>query len=432
MKHHLAVMVILLPILSLAQESNKGIMPLSIGQALPPAARALLLKRAVPLASADLQKDLLILDFWSPNCGSCLTAFPLLDSIQREYKTRVQVVAITGAPAGRVRSVFAGRKALQGLQLPMVTDDTLLRQYFPNIMVPHLVWLDGTGTVRAITGGEYLTVPNIVKVLRHGFPPGWPVKQDVQDWDPAKPLLVANNGGKESDYAYRSLITRYMPGLPAQMKRTIDSVGGTARLVATNATVPELYSLAFPSSSNWPSSRRLWEGVDPGTFVPPADADSLNAWRWANLFSYELTMPIERKASLNRSMGQDLDRFFGLHGRTEKRSLLCTVLVRTDSTIVLKSVGGKPAHNLGGDGPKFLRNRPLSLLLSYLEAHSPQPVVDQTGIRGGVDIDLPGNLYDRDALSQALALKGLALREIRCEIDVFVLTKDGAATASNK
>ncbi|MCW3074276.1 MAG: thiol-disulfide isomerase-like thioredoxin [Flaviaesturariibacter sp.] len=422
MKHHLAVMVILLPLLSVAQTGKGQVEPLTIGQALPPELRSRLLRVAAPLRSTDLQKDLLILDFWSPSCGSCLTAFPLINSLSRQYGAWLQVVAITEAPAGRVRSVFAGRKALQGLGLPSVTDDTLFRQYFPHVMVPHLVWIDGGGTIRAITGGEYLTVPNIVKVLRHGFPPGWPVKRDVQDWDPARPLLVANNGGVDGRFLYRSLITPHITGLPARMERVMDTAVGTVRLVATNATVPELYALAFPGAANWPRSRRLWEGVTPQTFIPPTDPDSLAAWRDANLYCYELTLPVGREGDMNRTLAQDLDRFFSLRGRIERRSLTCSVLVRTDTAVNVKSRGGKPAHNLGGEGPKFLRNRPLSMLLSYLGAHSLLPVIDQTGVRGGVDLELPPNLYDSSTLAKALAAKGLALVQKVCDIDVFVLS----------
>ncbi|MBK8087718.1 MAG: redoxin domain-containing protein [Chitinophagaceae bacterium] len=43
---------------------------------------------------SDFRNKLLILDFWNTTCISCIKAFPKLDSIQKLFGNRVQIVLV--------------------------------------------------------------------------------------------------------------------------------------------------------------------------------------------------------------------------------------------------------------------------------------------------------------------------------------------------
>lgn len=160
------ILLLLCPMVSSAQYQ-----PLTIGSALPPMEFDSVVNFSnTTLCTADLKGKLVVLDFFATWCGSCRKNIPLLDSLQRKYKDRLQVVLVssinTKDDITRIKA-FYSRMAAMGhtLTMPAIVHDSVLMQLFPFTTIPHYVWLDENLTVKAITSSAFVTEENILKML---------------------------------------------------------------------------------------------------------------------------------------------------------------------------------------------------------------------------------------------------------------------------
>jgi thiol-disulfide isomerase/thioredoxin len=119
---------------------------------------------------AQLKGKVILLDFWNTWCSACIEGFTKLDSLQRAYPDKLQVILVNP-------SAQDSRKAIQvvidrtkawsknGFKLPIVMADTVARKYFKFRAVPHTVWIGPDGKILAITDKEPVNASNIAQVI---------------------------------------------------------------------------------------------------------------------------------------------------------------------------------------------------------------------------------------------------------------------------
>src|SRR5829696_2286085 len=70
--------------------------PVRIGQPVPDVSLDKLVNYpASTIKLSDFRGKLLILDFWATWCSPCIAAFPKLDSLQRKFGDKLQILSVT-------------------------------------------------------------------------------------------------------------------------------------------------------------------------------------------------------------------------------------------------------------------------------------------------------------------------------------------------
>ena len=384
------------------------------------------------LKLSQLRPKLVILDFWNTHCISCVRAFPRLDSIQRKFGDRIQVMLVNRESAAETNAFFVRHRTIKKPRLPMIMGDTQLLKIFTREGYPYSVWIDGKGIVRYITSGYNTTDEHIEAVLREE-PPVLIRAQKTKYIS-----LLTDSPWKDDVVFFSALAPRR--GRNETGNSILESEDGRAvHLKKTNAVL-DLFKAAFsadePRRFGWRGSIAL-EMKDSSLFVRPADANLLDAWMQRCWYNYELVVPATRRNEIYTIMQEELQRFFAVRARFEKRVVPAIVLVRTSRRDALHTAGSKPSGRLypaygeapAADAVRVLVNRPFSELAFVLQTEirnaSGLPFVDETGYAASaIDIAIPWKAierYDLEEWRRALRKYDLDLIEKPVAMDVLVI-----------
>lgn len=248
--------------------------------------------------------------------------------------------------------------------------------------------------------------------------------QDSTDFKPGNPVfkLQSEQLMNKNRRLYFTVLTGYRAvakpfygtaGLNFNNYR--DSVNGTQRLAMYNLSIPEMLS-HFPVNPH----KLFLEVKDPSKYVYDSKYGSKEDWIKKNTYCYEWVAPIGTLSVnlLNSSLARLFDIQFGL----EKRMVPVLVLFRTSQIDKLKSAGkGESKYDEAGN----FNNKPISenRFSSQMDiTYEMLPVVDETGYKGPVDMQL--NIKDWRNLAEvrkALQRYDLDLKEGKREIEVLVI-----------
>lgn len=381
---------------------------------------------------------LVILDFWSTGCTSCMEAFPKMTRLQQQFDDQLQIVLVNPWESeAKIKSRLERLNAIRGknsdavvfvpLMLPSVNNDTTILQLFPLTTVPHHVWLDSAGVVLYITYGYNATASHIQKVLRNE-PFIMPLKKDntAAGFDARAGLL--RKGHELVQALYYSSLFRYQPAFGGSSSTSIDSAAGTIRKTWINRSVLELYKTAFG-----PDLRVLLNVKEPRSFLYPnwlEEGDLMDEWKISNLFSYEMALPMTDIKRLNVYMQHDLNKYFGvskkIEGKVVTKKLKSLILVKSGD-VKLSTSGGEKLYDVTRSNVK-LANYSFSSLTGILRRslenmEKAQPFLDETGInpRFSIDIQLKGEISNLLLLRSQLETYGLTIIEAEREVPVLLI-----------
>jgi len=362
---------------------------------------------------------LLILDFWATNCGSCIRAIPRLDSLQAKFKDHIQILTVSYEKQAIVKSFLNRNPIGKSMHLPIATDDIALKRIFPHRILSHEVWISPDGTVVAITAPEYVNDANIQAMLDHR-PVDLPVKTDIMAYDYQLPLIAS------SKTIIYSGIDSYKPGVAPKFGAVTDSLNHRLRFYIINFPVLQMYMLAFDHLLYFPKTFLQIHIKDTSRLQMPAGI-LREPWKQKNNYCYETVQPSDISTTqLKESIRLDLNRFFCLNGRMEKKYVKCLVLERfnkdnhllaTDNNVPLNTLHSK-------DSIKVLSGASISNIIWELnELPNGLPAIDHTGITANVEMHLQISSFSNTvSVNKALAPYGLILKEEMQEVDFFVLT----------
>ena len=407
-------------------QNKEAIQEIHIGDKLPDFLLTKLInskEKSKSLLSLTRNK-LLIIDFFATWCVPCVRALPTLDKVQKMYREQLNVLAVTNEPNATVKNFLIKNNTVNGVGLTIVTEDTHMQKMFPHIEVPHEVWVDRNGIVKAITSGEALTEKNVSDFI-NGHLKELPVKKDMMDFDTSLPLFVNGNGGDGNVFLSRSVLTTSIKGADSPMKIELDSNRDVKRILVVNHSALQILNMAYSQLQFMENSKRLVLETRDSTKIRTIEqmSDQDEYYKYCYCYEYIALRP-EKFNVVFKHMLEDVNRYFSIYGSIVKRAIPCWVLVRTKpDDSLLRSSGGMQMYTAGG---KF-RNYQLSVFVSILNRFKDiEPVIDETNFSQPVDMDLnishDVNQYpDIEVIRNNLKKYGLDLIKQNRFVDLLVI-----------
>lgn len=382
---------------------------------------------------SDFKGKLLILEFWSTTCGSCIAMWPKLLSLQKEFAGKVQIVLVnTYQDQALVKKTLEKRQRLAGVQmdLPIACADTVMgKQLFPHSGVPFLVWIDGGGIIKSITPSAGLTKENIQAMLVESETKmdQYIANDKLIHPDYGRPLLAdtSTSDSKQKLVQY-SLLTHADPRLWPGIGLPKNNQTGNYYAVASNYTARDMYRIAYSSDSTYhgqiemvPLNRTVSRLSDSSRYV------------------YQLISPSKTKWDIQQKMRKDLDRLFSARVHWEKQVKPCLVLSMQDTTLM-------HYHNQDGvifkwdDNQLSVNKLPVKyLVLFMMEATKyqtlPYPLLDETGFTGLLDhIQIEADVNDYKKLDQALARYKMSLKVENRQVNVLIIDEPSGEVAISR
>ncbi|MGN6417728.1 MAG: hypothetical protein ACTHMC_09570, partial [Pseudobacter sp.] len=327
---------------------------------------------------------------------------------------KVEVITVTRlASPEQFAKALKTFPALKNFNLPTVLQDDVLYKHFPFEFISHIVWIDGNGIVKAITGTEYVTPENIAMALKEEHLP-WPVKKDVFGFGYDKPLLSVMNGEAAVPATlYYSALTGYMEGIDGTDTEIVDSVKQT---VTYNHFNKDLLALADGSLQGQGTGYinpkdLLLEVKDRTRYLRDLHTQYYDQWAKNNAYCYSVTLPVRLSNEERRSfIRKDLTRWLDLLGITvkkEEREVPCYLLVTIrDQVIQAANEKGEPNSRYHfPEDSSFVENEKISDFLIFLNLYNsniPRLVVNNTGFADHARVNMK---FSKDAFTDYMHLR---------------------------
>lgn len=416
---------------SYAQSPPSNISPLSIGDTVPDIEFDNVMNYPVSkIHLSDFKDRLLIIDFWSSWCGNCISLFTHMDSLQKKFGNRIQIILfntlseIAHDDNLKIRKIISRleKRTGQQISLPIVYNSKKLDLYFPSRYLPHEVWINGEGIVTGITSALEVTEQNIAAILdnrriRLHF------KHDILDYDASKPLFVNDNGGAVDDLVYRSLLTRYREGLCCTTIRYSDlHPDKRIGMSFLNVSLPFLLANAYAGTGKYefPNNRTILDVKDIDQFKPHDDSSY-----YQYTYCYDILVPPATHSEISRYFQEDIRRFFHITVSVRNKKMDCYILRRNSGArLSLSGPGAPDLDTEDGSIRKYLHNCSLLEVVRFFDLRLDLPLIDESELPPDtfLDIDLPQNLKDQKGLVQSLKNAGFSLIKETRNMDVSIVS----------
>ena len=373
---------------------------------------------AKSICLSDLRGENVILDFWSTGCVPCIASFPKLDSFQRKYAGKLRIILIGLEERGRdIKKYYQVYKRKYGLELTSAYDSTTFKK-FVHFAAPYLVWIDKSGIIKAITrtADEEQIIEFINDRQFTYYDASYQGQKKIaKEIDRSLPLLIKGNGGRETDYIFRSVLSKWRPGMGDKSYSDIVSYlrsYNEGRYQTTKADLLTLYQLAYLGTVDL---RKL--DIHPDPIIECKDMSAfVTDFSGKGFYNYCVEIPNERasKAELMKIMQKDLKSYFGHEVNTTEKQVAIFKLVIIDRHKFEKAIVSRDVVKFKWDlecEDNFLQNVSLSEIPSIINKYLPLSTIieDQTGSSASISIKFAGDISDIKNITEILETYGIGL-----------------------
>jgi len=371
---------------------------------------------------------LLILDFWATWCGSCIAAMPKLHHLQEQFKDQLNILAVTNTPTKEAVAFLNTNSTVKDLNVVTITADQALKQAFPHLVIPHLIWIAADGSYHAATGNDQVNFANIQNLL----------KGDVQSLRQKIDLAKGSHIFLQEQLLAANVIQSYSlffkgiyDGLPAGHKEFIAPNKQLTGISCTNLPLIEIYekciyALFKEKGIAYTYKRRVVEGdAIVQQELVKADEHPYSFNDSNDLYSYTRRGAPMAEFTFYKHMLTELNANSSYNGVITKRATKCLVLRLTGDGNALKTKGGEPKQQWLTQKDTYITNYPIAYMVNRINALSGIPllIIDETGFLDKVDIKIDGQLNQANLMA-SLSNYGLALTEETRMLDMFVINSN--------
>jgi len=341
----------------------------------------------------------LIIDFWATWCAACLTAINDAKPVIKQFDKLVEFLPVTYEERNKINAFQKKNNVLKNSSYSFVVEDTLLMGgYFKFTTLPHQVWIDSCGVVKAITYPDQLQIENLSSFVKNE-PLNVEEKVDDVAFDPSKPLEV-----RSDLVVYRSVLLPYKPGFmnligsfttPFKEGKQID------RFLAMNKDFLSMFYAAYSLNYGQINYERIeFCGQDSAALSPFLQKGRRTDRKLItkNSYCYELILPEKvTREEFYPYLLEDLNRISKFYASIEKREKPCWVIVNKMPSLNPTTKGEKTKLTWQSGFIKKLTNQKMDMLTAYLNWNLELPVVDKTGVNTPFDMELNTAAYSSPA-----------------------------------
>lgn len=217
-----------------------------------------------------------------------------------------------------------------------------------------------------------------------------------------------------------SVVTGYREGVQSttgafglNFSSFMDTVTGLQLVTMYNLSIADMLTHGMVRQNNI-----VLEVGDPSKYSYNPNYGDKESWMRKNAFCYELVLPIGVIKG-GKTLDDYLANSFGVKFGMEKRMVKVLILVRTSAVDKIKSAGnGEIRYDMKG----HFNNVPIDRLNHPLAEAGLPPMVDETGYKNPIDLDLKINSWtDLPALRKELHRYDLDLIDGMRELEMFVI-----------
>lgn len=343
---------------------------------------------------------LLIIDFLTTYCTSCIEAMPKNNRIQSAFSEKVKIIPITSEKKERAASFFSKNEYVRGNQLTIGIEDTVLSKIFPYQSVSHVVWIY-KGKLIAITMGDMLTEENVRHVLGGNNVSNWPIKNDF--------FQIEETIEKSDEQFFSSKLSAFENGATTQYE--VDTIDNKVRVRITNAPIIGALNFLFNKIEPLPlmKKERIVLNVPNLERYDKPDTMPMSIWLQKYSICYESTWAKGMNQELlYRSILTDLSNRLGIEANLDQH----IADVWSVNSVSKKSVLGNKKIALG-------------IWLNMLEIFNPDfPPIVLDKIEDKDVLIKGGAVQDFESLKEILKINGYGLKVAKRKIlTLFVVAK---------
>ncbi len=368
---------------------------------------------------SGLEGKSVIIDAFTSGCIICFKSLPKINNWQHKYREQLQFLLV-GKKDAAIEKTYERFRARYDLNLP-VNFDPAVMEILGCRSFPEYIWINAEGVIKAITGSKELNEDNI-QLFLSGKEINLGAEPEKIQFNASRLYLVNGNGGNDSNYLYRSVLTAWSKGQPVITPQRLLVKNNSFQVLGI--TRDQLYKYAFTGMSFWSVEDSLYERFYPFPVAENTDSVCIPSTD-DPLYCYSLSYPdigTGNESKLREIIYQDLERIFKLEAGVKRLQIPVWHLVLKDgdtSEIASQNKVFSGSRTYGGIHVKAF---PMTEFIRFLQMNNPLagPFINDTGIKGLIDISFDAVISDIDDLRKGLQSVGLDLKKENKEMDVIV------------
>ncbi len=359
---------------------------------------------------ADLKGKLILLDFWSTGCPSCIEGIPDMELIQQRFKDKVQVVMVNSKrnkdTPERIKKRFKKYKEDFNYTpvLPTILNDTLFTSLLPHNTLPTIGIINSEGEFVLNSYASSITEDIIKDFLKTGVSSRFIEKSEIKNTARINTQPLVDTTGLLFCSVMSGYRENYLGVYPAMSYSE-----GNSLFQVGNYFLNTCYQLAFPDA---------FKGVQSNLFVFD---DQINKEFIDLIYDFKTTKgqfwyQLYLRDSITQELAFDyfrnalIQRF---HVAVERKNgvVAAHALSLDVSRPLWKTKGGMYMNSVDkGNESLIMQNMPLNGVIGFIRSVLDKPVIFDGKSAERIDLRLPGNFLDLSIKQKIAALEQHGIR----------------------